>query len=206
MCSACSTQVAEPPESYRLCPECLESLEKLVDRGLTLQARNVSLRKAWLGASAGGALALVMWLVAVYFVDLTWYSLASWISYVNCGILSAFLAIYATGDRRGKRVTAAAMSIALLTILVGQYLSADIWFFKHLSANPAARGELVEAGVVSPHQGWWLPTVLVIEVAWRLLGWKECGVIVAALYVAYALTHRGRLWKSHENRPFRARN
>ena len=74
MCSACCTQVAEPPESYRLCPECLESLEQLVDRGLSLQAQNVSLARAWLGAFTGGALTLALWLFVTALIDPGWYS------------------------------------------------------------------------------------------------------------------------------------
>ena len=201
VCSGCSTQVAEPPESYRLCPECLNSLEKLVDRGLSLQAESVSASRAWLGALAGGVLALGLWVFVLRLIDPTWYSLVRWLGYVNCGLLSALLARRFTGNRRGAKVTIPAFFVTAVTILIGHYVSANAEFSSYLSANPDIMRRLVEVGAVRAGQGWWLPWSVMKALLWQFAGWKDLGVVAAALYLAYAFTHRLRVWQSHKNRP-----
>lgn len=201
MCSACSTQVAEPPESYRLCPECLGSLEKLVDRGLSLQARSVSSWRAWVGAMTGGSLALAVWMIALSLLDPAWHTFARWVSYVNCGLLSALFALRFTGKRRGTKLVMPAVIGALVVMLIGHYLSANLQFVAYLSRNSEAMRELIDAGIVASDDGWWLPSSLVLPASWGIFGWQDFTVVIAALYVAYAFTHRPRVWQSHRNRP-----
>ena len=204
MCFACSTQLAEPPESYRLCPECLASLERLVDRGLVVQTQNVSQMRAWLGAVMGGLFALVLWLVVISLISPSWYSFVRWVGYVSCGLITALLALWFTGSRRGRTVAVATIVVTMLAIVLGHYLSANVQFTSYLAANSEATEALVRAGVMQADHGWWLPKSLVLRASWGIMGWKDAAVIVSALYVAYAFTRRGRVWQSHRNRPLAA--
>jgi len=198
-CDECATQMAEPPGSYYLCPECLRSLETLVERGFEQQARGASRWRALVGAALGCGAVLVVWLGAMSIVRPT--PLMRWAGYLSCGIAGALAAVWANGGRRSDAITAATVPVVFIAIAVGHYVGTNIMLRYHFAANPEVARESVETGILAANQGWWLPTRLVLPFAWHVLTWMDGTVVLAGLYLAYALTHRKRLWRMSKVRP-----
>jgi hypothetical protein len=200
-CSVCAIQVAEQPESYHLCPDCLGSIETLVERGLQVEAQQVARLRTYAGAIGGAVLALAMWIFALRMAIAPpvfgndWLAFVRWIGYVMTGFLSAVLAVAANGNRRSNTISWMVVPVVAIAILAGQYISTNMFWHAHLASNPQDAEALVAAGIITAHEGWWFPAWFIGYWSWRLLTWQDYTVIIVALYLAYALTHQRRLYK-----------
>ncbi len=199
-CADCLTQLAQLPESYKLCPECLGSIEDIVESGLDSQTRNVPIARAWTGAVLGATVALVAWLAAVTLVSPTWSVPVRWLGCMACGAATGFMATWLSGNRRGRPVAVAAISVATPAALVGQLLGANLVLRNYVLQDADGFRKLVAAGLMSADPGWLLPAEMV-GMAWEsftttdvaiILG-MDGAVVLASVFLAFVLTRRRRL-------------
>ncbi len=199
-CDECLTQLAELPESYRLCPSCLESLEDLVESGLDSQTRNVPRLRAWLGAGMGCLMAIAVWLPAVTFVAAEWSVPVRWIGGLLCGAAAGVFATRLSGNRRGAEVTRAALGVGIPALLAGHVLSANLVFRNYILGDAANLERLVRAGWLPADPGWFVP-MGVLRMVWHSLEATDLAIILgmdaivvlASAFLAYAFTSRRRL-------------
>ena len=195
VCDACATNVAQPPETCRICPECLASLEHLVERGLDRAGSGVPARRTWAGAAAGAAVGLAMWIGVSFAIDPSWYVPTRWIGSLSCAVLSAYLSVKISSEFRGPRVTVASLTCTVVALATGYYVTTNM-LSTYLQANPDLWREFVDAGLSTMNPGFWLPVGSVLGMAPRLVTWMDYGTILVVLYATYALTHRRRLWSA----------
>ena len=203
ICSDCASQLAERPHSCVVCPDCLDAMEHMVEGGLDSEAQRVSPRRAWLGAAVGCGGVLIAWLAAVSFIPPLLSVPLRWVGSLLCGVVGAAVAVRLTGNRRGGKVTLAAIGTALPSILVGYFLSANLILKNYLLGSPGEMAKLVDAGLLPPKVGWLLPMGL-LRMVWESLAPSDLAVVLgmdaavmlASLFLAHALTRKRRLWKS----------
>jgi hypothetical protein len=194
MCESCSTDVGESPETYLLCPECLTTIEDLLRRGLNRQATEISAWMPWAGAAIGALAVFTVWIAAMLFMDPTWLAPLRWIGYVSCALGGAVMAVRFSGNYRGPVVVAATLSVVALLIVTGHYISTNLLVASYLAENPALLHGMVESGAVQRDVGIWLPFTTVLHIIAKTTTWMDYGAMAAALFLAYSLTHRRRLW------------
>ena len=223
MCTECSTQLAKKPESYRLCPECLKSLEKAVDMGFEEETKDVPVFKTWVGALAGGGFILLLWFAALIINEPPWYVLITWMGTVFCAFTAAAAALVASGRRRGRNVMIPAVAITVLCITSGYYLTMNaITHYVVTQEMQTVQTTPVDADSSSTavqqtepvpvesiraaneaDYSYWQPAGTVFYVIGEFVTWRDWIVIAVALFLVHALTHRRRLWRSHANRPMK---
>ena len=223
ICSECSTQLAKKPESYRLCPECLDSLEKAVDLGFEEETKGVPKRKTWLGALGATGFVLILWFGALFANQPGWYILIAWLGSVLGAFTCAVVALTASGRRRGIHVMVPALVAAALTIAGGYYLTFNA-LTRHAAAQASFDRRLEQTAVVDTSavpestapdverpsgerttandgaDDYWQAPGMVLYLMGQVTTWQDWVVVAVSLFLVHALTHRRRLWRAHANR------
>jgi hypothetical protein len=199
--------MAKRPESYRLCPKCLGSLEDIVESGLDSQTRNVPRGAAWIGAGLGCLFALAAWLPAVTLVSTAWSVPVRWIGSLFCGVAAGLFASRLSGNRRGAVVTKAALALGIPAILIGQVLSANLVFRNYILRDVANFEKLVRAGWLPAEPGWFMP-MGIFRMVWDSLEGSDLAMIIGmdgivvlvSVFLAYTFTSRRRLRRADRER------
>lgn len=196
MCESCATDVSETKQPYRLCPECLTAAEEVIERSLGRQGRAFPRWRVWVGAIVGASMPLAVWIAAMCVLDPTWFIPARWVGTVAIGFSAAMLAVRLGGGHRGIRATVAVLACVIPAVAFGYYISTSLLITALLTDNPDVVRQLADVGIVIGEGDWLLPYQAVAYVFRATTTWMDYTVIAASFYLAYALTHRRRLWKA----------
>jgi len=137
-----------------------------------------------------------VWIAAMFVLDPTWFIPARWVGAVAVGFTAAILAVQFAGGHRGTRVTLAALVCVTLAVAFGYYVSTSLLIAALLADNPDVVSQLADVGIVVSEGELLLPFSTVAYVFRATTTWMDYTVVAASFYLAYALTHRRRLWKA----------
>jgi hypothetical protein len=196
ICDSCATDVSEPPMSYQVCPQCLESLEYIIERGLNRPTGDVRPWRTWLGSCIGVLVPLTIWIGALFCVSPHWYPFVQRLGYIFVALGGAIVTMKFSGDSRGMRVAISAVCAVLAAIGFGHYVTTNAFIVEHLTTEVAVAQEMLRVGLLRPDHGWWLPVGTVLRLLPITTVGMDYGMMLASLYLTYALTHRRRLWKT----------
>ena len=179
-----------------MCPDCLAKLERTVEMSFEQETKNIPVVRTWAGALSGGLAALAVWIGVLTMFDGAGLPTIAWVGIVLVAMASAMGARLGSGNRRGQKVTLAAAVCMVPAIALGYYFSINAAVYRHLLQSAERTQPLIERGILSPDFGWMLPPEIVVPIVGPATNWQEAVVLLAAVFVAYAMTHRRRLWKT----------
>ncbi len=196
VCESCATDVSETKQPYRLCPECLTAAEEVIERTLDRQGSASPLWRVWVGALIGAAVPLAVWVAAMFVLDPTWFIPARWVGAVAVSFTTVMLAVHFAGGHRGIRVTIPVLACVIPAVAFGYYISTSLLITALLAENPDVVSQLADVGIIVGEGDVLLPFSAVAYVFRATTTWMDYTVVAASFYLAYALTHRRRLWKA----------